>query len=307
MKAPVRRRGWLALAVSLALHAGLILGLTRLPGRTAPASTADAGPVVLHLVAEEDEREPSTFLVPDPGRGAVKAAQPARSAEAGPAPAVGVRQGDESIIPVTHQVEQAAAPGGVHPDLLAPPTGQGGGAGDGGGTAGFFAAGTQARSVVYVIDRSASMGPGGLLKAAVRELCTSLARLPAGTRFQVILYHDQAELLIRDRTNLVPASPEMTGRAAQLLEAVRAEGGTNHLQALRLALSLAPEVVYLLTDADDLSHADRALVTQLNRNRSRAVIHTIELNTSNRDRTDMPLQVLARENRGRYQAVDLPR
>ena len=55
-------------------------------------------------------------------------------------------------------------------------------------------------------------------------------------------------------------------------------------QALRLALSLAPEVVYLLTDADDLSDADRALVTHLNR--GRAVIHTIELNTSNRDRTD---------------------
>jgi hypothetical protein len=300
---PVRRRGWLALAVSLALHAGLVLILTRFPGRTAPAPAAGTGPVALHLIAEEDEHEPSTFLVSDPGQGTAKTAQAARSAEAGPAPEVGVHQGDENIIPVTHQVQQAAVPGGVHPDLLAPPTGQGSGAG--GGTAGFFAVGTQARSVVYVIDRSASMGPGGLLKAAVRELCASLARLPAGTRFQVVLYHDQAELLVRDRTQLVPASPETIERAARLLEAVRAEGGTNHLQALRLALSLTPEVVYLLTDADDLSHADRAVVTRLNR--GRAVIHTIELNTSNRDRTDMPLQVLARENRGRYQAVDLRR
>jgi hypothetical protein len=307
MIAPVPRpvrRGWLALAVSLALHAGLVLIFTRFPGRTAPAPAAGSGPVALHLVAEEDEHEPSTFLVSDPGRGAAKAAQAARSAEAGSAPQVGVHQGDENIIPVTHQVQPAAVPGGVHPDLLAPPTGQGSGAGDG-GTAGFFAVGTPARSVVYVIDRSMSMGPGGLLKAAVRELCASLARLPAGTRFQVVVYHDQAELLVRDRTNLVPASPETIDRAARLLEAVRAEGGTNHLQALRLALSFAPEVVYLLTDADDLSHADRAVVTRLNR--GRAVIHTIELNTSNRDRTDMPLQVLARENRGRYQAVDLRR
>jgi hypothetical protein len=175
----------------------------------------------------------------------------------------------------------------------------------GGSTSAFFAIGTQARRVVYVIDRSASMGPGGLLAAAVRELCASLERLPAVTRFQIVVYHDQPELLIPGRSELVAASLDNTSRAVRLLQGLRAEGGTNHLRALRLALSLAPEVVYLLTDADDLSDAERSEVTRINR--GRAAIHTIELNLSNRNRTDMPLQVLARENRGRYMAVDLRR
>ena len=40
-------------------------------------------------------------------------------------------------------------------------------------------------------------------------------------------------------------------------------------------------------------------------NRGRAAIHTIELTTVNRHRADMPLHRLARDNRGRYQAVSL--
>jgi hypothetical protein len=142
-----------------------------------------------------------------------------------------------------------------------------------------------------------------LLAAAVRELCASLERLPAEARFQVIVYHDQPELLLSGRAELVPAGTYNTDRAARRLKGLRAEGGTNHLSALRLALGLAPEVVFLLTDADDLSDADRHVVTKLNR--GRAVIHTIELNPSHRGRADMPLQVLARENRGRYLAVHL--
>jgi hypothetical protein len=157
--------------------------------------------------------------------------------------------------------------------------------------------------VVYVIDRSASMGPGGLLAAATRELCASLARLPPAMQFQVIIYHDQPEALFPGRPALLPATPENTQRAARLLAEVRAEGGTDHLKALRLALSLGPEVIYLLTDADDLSDSARREVTQINR--GRVVIHTIELNPANRGRADMPLQALARENRGTYRAVDL--
>jgi hypothetical protein len=180
--------------------------------------------------------------------------------------------------------------------------GQTPGANGGGGDKGWFETGTQARRVVYVIDHSASMGPGDLLAAAVRELRASLARLPPTARFQVILYHDQCELLLPEREELFPATPENTARASQLLEKVCAEGGTSHLPALQRALCLGPEVIYLLTDADDLSDTDRQTVTRINRDH--VVIHTIELNTSHRDNPHMPLQVLARENGGQYRAVD---
>ena len=40
-------------------------------------------------------------------------------------------------------------------------------------------------------------------------------------------------------------------------------------------------------------------------NQGRAVIHTIELSIGNRERSEMPLQALARDNRGTYRAVAL--
>jgi hypothetical protein len=305
----VRRRGWLALAVSLALHGALACVLTSTSGRAAPGLGPDAGPPVVYLVAEEPEGEPNAFLVPHTGPGGLQPAQAAKSA-AGAGAEVTVTHSPESIVPLTHQSEQPPGAAAVDPALFTPAARADEGIGtgrqsNGGSTTAFFAIGTQARSVVYVIDRSASMGPGGLLAAAVGELCASLKRLPTTTRFQIVVYHDQPELLLAGRAELVVASLDNTDRAARLLKELRAEGGTNHLRALRLALSLAPEVVYLLTDADDLSDAHRSEVTHINR--GRAVIHTIELNLANRNRADMPLQVLARENRGRYLAVDLRR
>lgn len=301
MAPPVRRpahsRGWLALLVSLALHGALVVALARLPGRAETRRAAADGPAVMELV---EEAEAPAFLAPTPGP-AVTPAQPAKSAGGEAVIAVGVRASGESITPAVHHTEPTPAAAPVDPAVFGAP-GDGSGPAAGGAPA-LFESGTPARSVVYVIDRSSSMGPGGLLEAATRELCASLARLPPATQFQIILYHDQPEALFPGRAALLPATAANVQRAARLLVEVRAEGGTDHLRALRLALSLGPEVIYLLTDADDLSNADRHEVTRLNR--GRAVIHTIELSTSNRGRTDMPLQVLARENRGTYRAADL--
>lgn len=62
-------------------------------------------------------------------------------------------------------------------------------------------------------------------------------------------------------------------------------------------------MIFLVTDADDLTDAQVLEVTRLNAGRT--AIHTVELSLANRQRAFMPLQRLARENGGRYQAVDL--
>jgi hypothetical protein len=303
--APVRHdhrtRGWLALAVSLSLHAVLAVVLARLSARAeAPRAAAD-GPPTVCLVMEVDEPQGPPCLIPAPGHSA-------KSGGNEGVIQVSVREASENIAPTPQRTEQPPALASIDPAVFGqagwPCDGAGSERGSGGaGSAALFEGGTPARSVVYVIDRSASMGPGGLLATAVRELSASLVRLPTTTMFQVILYHDQPELLLPARPPLLPATTENVLRASRLLAEVRAEGGTDHLRALHLALSLGAEVLYLLTDADDLNDADRREVTRLNR--GRAVIHTIELNTANRGRADMPLQVLARENRGSYRAVDL--
>ena len=87
------------------------------------------------------------------------------------------------------------------------------------------------------------------------------------------------------------------------LQALSAVGGTDHLPALRRAIGLRPDVIFFVTDADDLTEEQVRFATEWNAGKS--VICTIELNLANRQDEHMPLQQLARRNGGRYQAVDL--
>ena len=147
-----------------------------------------------------------------------------------------------------------------------------------------------------------SMGLHGALEAARRELLTSLEQLPPTTRFQVIVFNSTAGPLIPSQPQWLEATAANRQLVARALADLPAEGGTNHDLALPKALALQPDVIFFLTDADDLTAAQLRSITL--HNRGRTVIHTIELNTANRGRPQMPLQLLARENGGVYQAVD---
>jgi hypothetical protein len=155
------------------------------------------------------------------------------------------------------------------------------------------------KSVVFLVDRSASMGLEGRLARAKREVTQSLERLRPDTRFQVIVYGKRAEPLANSgRPGLLAATPSAAANAAHALELVVAEGGTDHAQALRSALGLQPDVIYFLTDDDDLTFEQVREATRLNR--SRAVIHAlcfVEPGGS----TAMP--ALARQNRGEFRVV----
>ncbi|OAI46927.1 hypothetical protein AYO44_01750 [Planctomycetaceae bacterium SCGC AG-212-F19] len=167
----------------------------------------------------------------------------------------------------------------------------------------LFPVSAAAKSVVYVIDRSGSMGERGRLTMARQELEGSLQRLAESVRFQVILYNRRPEILrIAGRSDLVPATLENISQATRLLREVVPEGGTEHLPALRQALLLHPDMIYFLTDADDLNPADVQTLTRLNQGRT--VIHAIELTLANRDHEEMPMHRLARDNRGGYRAVE---
>jgi hypothetical protein len=189
------------------------------------------------------------------------------------------------------------------------PGGEGGGGegndrqGRGGG--GFFAAADRARAVVYAIDRSISMGLRGSLDDAKRELLDSLERLPPDARFQVLLYNREARpLTVAGRSGLLPAGEAVRRAVAEAVSEVRAEGSTNHVAALREALALAPELLYLVTDADDLTLAEVREITRINR--GRVVIHTVDLGVGHRPASEGALRALAAANRGTYRAVSPP-
>jgi hypothetical protein len=164
----------------------------------------------------------------------------------------------------------------------------------------FFGVPAVGQSVAFVIDRSASMGLGGRLDRARREVAASLRRLPPAARFQVITYHKVAESVRVDgQYGLLPAAPAAVAAAGAALDGLTAEGGTDHLQALKMALTLRPDVVYFLTDEDDLTWDVVRAVTRLNG--GRVCVHALCLVEPPAGET--PLRALARGSRGVFTVV----
>ena len=161
---------------------------------------------------------------------------------------------------------------------------------------------------IYVLDRSASMSSlgGKPLRALKQQLARSLARLTAHEEFQMIFYNHRARLL-----QLEPGSPQMLWadddqkkRAWQAIQVIHAEGGTDHLGALQLALGMAPDAVFFLTDADrpQLTMAD---LRQVERWNGGARIFAIELAAGPPPDGTAFLKRLAEQSGGRYAYVDI--
>ena len=107
---------------------------------------------------------------------------------------------------------------------------------------------------VYVLDRSGSMDQEHALEVAKAELVTSLQHLDDTQQFQVIFYNTSHRLLtLGGRNTLHRATDINKTLARQQIARVTPDGGTFHYPALAKALSLEPEVIYFLTDADSNS------------------------------------------------------
>jgi hypothetical protein len=290
-----RPRWSLALLLSLALHGLVVVGLARLPGReVAPrvAGCAVGGGCDAQLDGDADTYAylvspatpvPAHLPSPPPSISLIAKAQPRP-----PIPPPALAGLSSGIKGETHGFANTGPSPEHSPGV--------------GGTI-FFKIPVRAEKVVYVIDRSASMGLRGALDTARRELRASLHRLPPTAQFQVIVYSSRAEPLLPSQPGWLAATAENKELVAIALGVLPAEGSTRHDQALPRALALQPDVIFFLTDADDLTDRDVRTVTEHNRGRS--VIHVVELSTANRQRPGMPLQALARANGGMYHAVDL--
>jgi hypothetical protein len=161
---------------------------------------------------------------------------------------------------------------------------------------------------VYVFDRSASM-EGRPLEAAKRELIGSLRRLKSIHQFQIIFYNQQPQVmpLFRGRSPQMAFGDEQGQRLAALfVGGIFADGGTDHIQALNLALGMKPDVIFFLTDANEprLSADD---LREIRRRNPSATINTIEFGVGPPIGSYNFLQQLAAENRGQHAYVDVTR
>ncbi len=164
-------------------------------------------------------------------------------------------------------------------------------------------------SFVYLFDRSNSMNgyQGRPLAAAKSQLIQSLQSLESVHQFQIIFYNDTASALnpfAPQRPRVLFATEANKEFAEDFVRHTKAFGSTRHMQALTLALRLAPDVIFFLTDAAEPQLTGSQL-EQLRRLNSGTVIHAIEFGEGPFIGGDNFLMRLARQNDGQHRYVDV--
>lgn len=161
---------------------------------------------------------------------------------------------------------------------------------------------------VYVFDRSGSMGGSGQnsLRRVKAELVRSLENLDTVHQFQIIFYNERPVVFNPTGTpnRLAFATEQNKQRAIRFIDSIKAEGGTAHDDALRLAIRLRPDVIFFLTDADDpkLTAAELAKIRRL---AAGVIINAIEFGPGPKPEGDSFLAELARQNGGGYAYVEV--
>lgn len=171
----------------------------------------------------------------------------------------------------------------------------------------FGAPPAEGHSFVFVIDRSASMGSGGLgaIGAAAKELEAQLGSLTGDQLFQVVAYN-QSAVYFTGR-ELVPATEGNKQALVAYVRNLADFGQTEHELGLVAALRLKPEVIYLLTDGGDPHLKPGQLKYLREQAGERTAIHCLHFGTGSEDAIppDHFLRRLATETRGSYAFISV--
>ncbi len=161
---------------------------------------------------------------------------------------------------------------------------------------------------VFVVDRSGSMGGDGRnsLRAVKAELIKSLKYLDNVHQFQFIFYNHRPVLMNPSGTpgRLAFATAENKRRAERFIDSIKAEGGTDHEAALKMAVHMQPDVIFLLTDADD-PVLDAAQLAKIRDVAAGIIINAIEFGPGPKPAGRSFLAVLAGQNGGGYKYIDI--
>ena len=160
-------------------------------------------------------------------------------------------------------------------------------------------------SFVFLIDRSQSMGGGGLgvLQDAEDELVRALKRLLPEHRFQVAVYHHKSVYL--QRRELLPATEANKALVPGFLSTKAAFGTTKHQLALTSALALEPDVIFLLTDGGEPPMKDHEVRAVAKLASPRTAIHCIQFGSTPLRDSNNFLARLAAATGGEYGYVDV--
>lgn len=161
------------------------------------------------------------------------------------------------------------------------------------------------RSFVLVLDRSQSMGAGGLdvLRAAARELAQQLQSLTPQQKVQVVAYNES--VVYATGPHLAPATEEHRAALVAFVANLPAYGQTEHIYGLLAALKLRPEVIFLLTDGGDPIPKGNQLALVQRLAAGRTQIHCLHFGRGPADERASFLLRLARDTGGQYRYFQL--
>lgn len=161
-------------------------------------------------------------------------------------------------------------------------------------------------SFIFVIDRSDSMGRGGLelISRAKREFETALAGLEPVHKFQIVAYNHQLVYFGSGR-ELVPATEQNKQLIAKFMGGLAAIGATQHFLALSSALIRSPDVIFLLTDGGDPQITRGQMTQLLRRAQGRTTIHCLQFGRRPPASDENFMVQLARETGGTYRYLNV--
>lgn len=159
-----------------------------------------------------------------------------------------------------------------------------------------------ARTVVYVVDRSGSMlGTFGYVK---EELKRSISKLRRNQKFHVIFFNHQTPIHNPPK-KLVSAIAAQKKRAYSFMQGIVPDGGTKPETALRQALEMKPDLIYLLSDGQDFPPDLFRKLDRWNKDRH---VHICTIAYVDAAGSEL-LELMAREHNGEFTYIsedDLP-
>ncbi len=163
---------------------------------------------------------------------------------------------------------------------------------------------------IYVFDRSDSMNDfGGLpLVTAKSELVQSLQSLGNSHQFQIIFYNESQHPFgsLNRGSNLLSGDDRTKTQATSFVRSMSAQGSTKHIPALKLAITMGPDVIFFLTDADLPLPSVREREEVVERcARAGITIHAIQFGVGSSQGASDWIADLATQTSGKFRYIDV--
>jgi len=172
-------------------------------------------------------------------------------------------------------------------------------------TAIFGSAPIEGRRFVFVLDRSKSMGTGGLdvLSRAQQELLNALNPLAPENEFQIVAYHQQTVTL--QDAGMLKASEQNKLEVERFIQQLAPFGSTDHEAGLYRAIDLEADAIILLTDGDTPELNDGQIQQIYRVTKGRAAVHCVQFGLSAEPPAGSFMRKLASKTGGTYQYINV--